>query len=262
MSSASASRHSTRAGSNWAPARSRPAAGPRRSLAPGGPPRCTRPARPAWPRWGRRHRPPSRATPCRPTARRRPRGRRTPSPPARARSPAPGQGGVAHDHAVEVVAPVEGELHAGPHPLQRRVPSPDAADHGHHLPEAWCARSSYLRRLQLDVVTEPLRLLVGVGVAAHADQQRRVVDAGAIAIVETDPLGQAAGDQALPQHVLHRLAEAEVDAERQRGDELSEADRRQLLHLLGAHAEDAIPRLPCGQRLAGEIHTGRCSRTG
>ena len=56
-------------------------------------------------------------------------------------------------------------------------------------------------------------------------QQRRVVDDRARLLVEPDPLGQPQRDQALPQHVLHRLAEAEVDAERKRRDELGEADR-------------------------------------
>ena len=35
-------------------------------------------------------------------------------------------------------------------------------------------------------------------------------------------LGDAKRDPALAQHVLHRLAETEVDAERQRGEELGQ----------------------------------------
>ena len=69
---------------------------------------------------------------------------------------------------------------------------------------------------------------MGVGVAADVDQQRRVVDDRALLLVEPDPLGEPQRDQALPQHVLHRLPEAEVDAERQRGDELREPDVRAI----------------------------------
>ena len=79
-----------------------------------------------------------------------------------------------------------------------------------------------LARLQRDVVAEPLRLLVGVGVAADVDEQRRVVDDRPRLLVEPEPLGEPQRDQALPQDVLHRLPETEVDAERERGDQLGQ----------------------------------------
>ena len=85
-----------------------------------------------------------------------------------------------------------------------------------------------LDRLQGDVVAEPLRLLVGVRVAADVDEQRGVVDDGALLLVEPERLGQPQRDQALPQHVLHRLPEAEVDAERERGDQLRQPDLRAI----------------------------------
>ena len=81
-----------------------------------------------------------------------------------------------------------------------------------------------LAGLQRDVVAEPLRLLVGVGVAADVDEQRGVVDGRALLLVEPEPLGEPQRDQALAQDVLHRLPEAEVDAERQRRDELRQPD--------------------------------------
>ena len=83
-----------------------------------------------------------------------------------------------------------------------------------------------LARLQRDVVAEPLRLLVRVGVAADVDEQRGVVDDRPRLLVEADALREAQRDQALPQHVLHRLPEAEVDAERERGDELRQPNLR------------------------------------
>ena len=61
--------------------------------------------------------------------------------------------------------------------------------------------------------------------AADVDEQRGVVDDRSLLLVEPDPLGEPQRDQALAQHVLHRLAEAEVDAERQRRDELRQPDR-------------------------------------
>ena len=61
-----------------------------------------------------------------------------------------------------------------------------------------------------------------VGVAADVDEQRRVVDGRPRLVVEAEPLGDAQRDQALPQHVLHRLPEAEVDPERERRHELGQ----------------------------------------
>ena len=183
MSSASASRHvDQRRDRTACPAGAGPAHAPRRrprtrwatsmySASSGEPCRDGDVARP----------PASRANPCRPTARRR---RRAPSHTASA-SPSSTASfcasvGVPGDHAVHVVAAVQRELDAGPHPLQRGLPGTDAAHHRHELPEALAVLVVVLRRLQVDVVAEPLRLLVGVGVAADADQQRRVVDAGPV----------------------------------------------------------------------------------
>ena len=85
-----------------------------------------------------------------------------------------------------------------------------------------------LAGLQRDVVAEPLRLLVRVGVTADVDEQRRVVDVRARLLIESHPLGQAQRDQALAQDVLHRLPEPEVDAERQRRHQLGEANVRAI----------------------------------
>ena len=69
--------------------------------------------------------------------------------------------------------------------------------------------------LQRHLVAEPLRLLVGVDMAAHPDQQGRVVDDLVVGLVQAHPLGQPQRDQALAQDVLHRQAHAQVGAERQ-----------------------------------------------
>ena len=72
------------------------------------------------------------------------------------------------------------------------------------------------------------------------DEQRGVVDVRSPLLVEPDPLGQPQRDQALPQHVLHRLPEAEIHAERQRGDELRQPDVR-TIGPLGHSAETIRP---------------------
>ena len=81
-----------------------------------------------------------------------------------------------------------------------------------------------LGALERDVVAEPFGLLMGVRMAADVHEQRRVVDDDAVVVVEADPLGQPQRDQALPQHVLHRLPEAKVDAQRKRRDQFGQAD--------------------------------------
>jgi hypothetical protein len=79
---------------------------------------------------------------------------------------------------------------------------------------------------QGDVVAEPLRLLVRIRVAADVDEERGVVDICSLVVIEAELLSDAQRDQALAQHVLHRLPEAEVDPERQRRDELGQPNWR------------------------------------
>ena len=135
--------------------------------------------------------------------------------------------GVLGDHAVQLVPAGEHELEADPEAVQGRVAraqQPQRRGRPAQAPELMVV----LARLEGDVVAEPLRLLVGVGVAADVDQEGGVVDDRALLVREPDPLGQAQGDQALAEHVLHGLAEAEVDAERERGDELRQPGVRAI----------------------------------
>ena len=82
---------------------------------------------------------------------------------------------------------------------------------------------------------------------ADVDQQRRVVHAAARLLVQAHPLREPQRDQALAQHVLHRLPEAQVDAERQRRDEFSQPDVRAI----GTAAHEPT-LLPNGQWRRGE----------
>ena len=131
--------------------------------------------------------------------------------------------GMVGDHPVHLAMAREGKGKAEPEPVQRRAPSAELADSRRRHPQA-SRLVVVLARLERDVVTEPLRLLVGIRMAADVNEQRRVVDVRALLLVEPEALGQPQGDQALAEDVLHRLSEAEVDAERERGDELRQAD--------------------------------------
>ena len=133
----------------------------------------------------------------------------------------PGDAGVLAHHPVDVTTSLEHELECDSEPMQRRVPGPDESERGRRAAQA-PELVVVLPRLQLDVVAEPLRLLVRIGVAADVDEQRRVVDIGARLVAEADPLRKAQRDQALPQDVLHRLPETQIDTERERGNELGQ----------------------------------------
>ncbi len=169
------------------------------------------------------------------------------------------QGRVTGDHAVEIPVTRHGELEADPEPVQRRVARADKA-HGRGRAGHAALLVVVLARLERNVVAEPLGLLVRVGMAADVDEQRGVVDDEALIVVQPNAFPDAQRDQALAKDVLHRLAEAQIDPQRQGRHELGEADGRRLLHLHGAHADDAIPRFPWGHRLSGETHTQPAGR--
>ena len=63
-----------------------------------------------------------------------------------------------------------------------------------------------------------------VGVAADVDEQRGVVNDQPVFIAHAAEFGKPKRNLALTKHVFHRLTEAEVNPERQRGDEFGEAD--------------------------------------
>ena len=137
----------------------------------------------------------------------------------------PRQLGVLGDHPAQLAMPGEGELQPDPEPVQRRVARPDQPHGRQHAAHA-AELMGVLAGLERDVVAEPLRLLVRVGVTAHVDQQGRVVNRHPVLLTQTRLVGQPQRDQALPQDVLHRLAEPEVDAERQRRDQFGQPGAR------------------------------------
>ena len=94
-----------------------------------------------------------------------------------------------------------------------------------------------------------------VGVAPDVDEQRGVVDDRPRVVVEAEPLGDAQRDQGLPQHVLHRLPEAEVDPERERRDELGQPDGRSVG--VGAHRPRLSDRIACVR--VGHVFVRQCN---
>ncbi len=115
--------------------------------------------------------------------------------------------------------PGDRELDRDAKPVQRRIAGADQAHRRHRSPRT-PDLVVVLRRLHRDVVSEPPGLLVGVRVTADVHEQRRVVDDRPLLLVEPDPFGEPQRDQALPEHVLHRLPEAEIDPKRESRHEL------------------------------------------
>ena len=130
--------------------------------------------------------------------------------------------GVVLDHPVDLPVPGEHELQAEPEAVERGVPGPEEAEPGGGHAQA-AQLVVVLDRLRCDVVAEPFRLFVRVGMAADVDEERGVVDDGALMRLEAEPFGHAEPDQTLAQHVIHRLPDAEVDPERERRDQLGQA---------------------------------------
>jgi hypothetical protein len=117
---------------------------------------------------------------------------------------------------------VTGEAHAQLHPLAGRAARAQVPQHEQRPGRGRAEVHQAEVGLQRQVVAEPAGLLVGVHVAAHPGQQRRVEDHLAVGRVQAHRLGQPQRDQALPQHVLHRLAHAQVGAQRQHGKQLGQ----------------------------------------
>ena len=137
----------------------------------------------------------------------------------------PGNGRVVGEHVVGRVAPRQRKLEPEAEAVERRVAGAEPAHRrGGHTEASGLV--VVLDGLDGDVVAEPLRLLVGVRVTADVDQQRRVVDVGTRLVVEPDSLREPQRDQTLTEDVLHRLPEPEIDPERERRDQLGQADAR------------------------------------
>jgi hypothetical protein len=62
-----------------------------------------------------------------------------------------------------------------------------------------------------------------------------------VLVVESNPLREPQRDHALTQHVLHRLPEAKVDAERKRSDELGQPHAHGLPQFALRHARTLRP---------------------
>ena len=120
------------------------------------------------------------------------------------------------------------------------------ADHAHARERATkpLHLAVVLGRLHLDVVAEPFRLLVRVGVACNADEERDVVHGDTFVVIDAETVRHAESDQTLAQHVFHGLTEPKVHTERQRRNQLRESQPRTLCTADGdAHEKEGSARL-------------------
>ena len=125
------------------------------------------------------------------------------------------------DHGLHVAVAAEREGEGHPQAMQRWRSGAEHPQHAGDLIEL-ALRVRVLGRLERDVVTEPLHLFVGIGVAANVDQQGAVVRGGSGLVIDSEQVTQAHRDPALAQHVFHRLAEPEVDPQRERREYLGQ----------------------------------------
>ena len=77
--------------------------------------------------------------------------------------------------------------------------------------------------------------------AAHVDQKRRVVDVRAFLLAQADTLGQAQGNHALAEDVLHWLAKTQVDPEGQSGYQLGKPHPVEIAPAAIVHISNASP---------------------
>jgi peptidylprolyl isomerase len=166
---------------------------------------------------------------------------------------------VLSDHPVDFPVTSEQELEADSEPMGGRVACADQANARDRASQA-AHLVLVLAGLHGDVVAEPLGLLVRIRVTADVHEQRRVVDADALVVGEVEKLGEAERDQALPEHVLHGLAEAQIDAERERRDQLRHANlprplaachRRSIPSNRRGRSEAAMDSCLCHGRIDG-----------
>ena len=119
------------------------------------------------------------------------------------------QGRMLGDHVAHVAMTRDGELDADAEAMQRWVPAAQQPHHGQGPTQA--PARVVLVGLERDVVAEPLGLLVRVGMTAHVDHEGGVVDDGSLVLAQPERFGEAQRDHRLAQHVLHGLAEPEID---------------------------------------------------
>jgi hypothetical protein len=157
---------------------------------------------------------------------------------------------VVFEHAVEVSIAPDRQLEPDPEAVQRCFGRPDQlqvrdrpADAGHLV--------LVLERLEREVISEPLRLFVRIRVTPHPDEQRGVIHDRPVSVIETEPFRESERDQALAQDVLHRLAEPQIDPQRQRRHQLREANMSPIQLVHSGRGYSHHPRIrsgPAGRR--------------
>ena len=94
--------------------------------------------------------------------------------------------------------PGPGELESDPEPVQRRIAGADQP-HAGQRPRTLPKFVSVFTGFERDVVAEPFRLLVRVGMTPDIDQQSGVVDRHPVLLVQPRVVREPQCDQALAQ---------------------------------------------------------------
>ena len=136
------------------------------------------------------------------------------------------------EHRVHRPPALTEEAHTHTSPPRQRPPGADAPDDEHRALQRLAEIDAANVVLDRPVVTEPLRLLVGVDMAPDPRQQRRVQHHLPLRRRKPDPLTEAHGEHALAQHVLQRMPHPEVRAQRQRRQQLRQPHPRTHQHII------------------------------
>jgi hypothetical protein len=155
-----------------------------------------------------------------------------------------GDVGVGGHRGGELPAARDDQTGCDPGPLGWPATGPGAADE--------VAQLGQRRRADLveagaegDLVAEQLHEGTGLRGADHSDEGHPV-HSRAVVLVQAEALGEADAEQARPQGVLHRLAEAQVRAQRERPHELGQPHARRGIAGIKTllHDADASPLRP------------------
>ena len=133
---------------------------------------------------------------------------------AEARGEPVGRQPVCLEHFLGVLHASAQEPEASAGTTHQRAAGADVAQHERHVARGVGEVHPAEVGLERHLVAEPFGLLVRVDVAADPRHQAGVVDGLPFAGVETDLLAEPAGNQALPECVLHRLAHPEIAHQR------------------------------------------------
>jgi hypothetical protein len=122
---------------------------------------------------------------------------------------------VIFQHRLRRPAAITKKSNPEPGPLNHGLASAEMAHHEQRPGRGRAEIDTPEVSLERQVVAEPLRLLIGIHVAAHPGEQGCVIHDHTVGLIQAQALGEPQRNQALAQHMLHRLAHAQVGRQRQ-----------------------------------------------